>query len=194
MTTTAPLLAVAAALSWALSRLAPSPRQKAVAAALVALLAIAISRPFLRPWEASYVAAFVAWYAVTAWGVVGVLARREPWAVGFSLVPAVALPFAPAAIAVQLGETMALERFAFALSLAVQLLAALRFLSRGRSPDDAQRVALVLMASSVIDAAPGPWMLGEPARDWGVGLWISAATWIVVAGWEVRCLIRVHSK
>ena len=194
MTTTAPLLALAAALSWLLLHVAPSRRQKGIGATLGALLVLAVARPMLRPWEGLYAGAFVSWYAVMAWGVVAALSRREPWGIGFDVALALAIPFLPAVVAARLGDSMALERAAFVLSLAVQILATLRWLWRRKMPDDAQRVALVLVASSVVDAAPGPWMLGEPARDWSIGLWISGATWIIVAGWEVRCLIRVRSK
>jgi hypothetical protein len=236
---TTPPLALAAALAWALVRRVPSPRQWAIAATLAGLLAVNIFRPLLRPWEPLYVAAFLAWYAATAWCVWRVLRKDEgprrsvelpflgprlldhpdsnrsstrhesgsTWHTLLQRAPfashcehvgraqgvclAIAL-LASSALAVRVGLTLELSRLVFALALAAQVLAALRFVSRGRWPDDAQRVALILVASSVVDATPGPWLLGMPARDWAVGRWIAVATWLVIAGWEIRCLIRAH--
>jgi hypothetical protein len=99
---------------------------------------------------------------------------------------------ASSALAVRFRYVAELPRAAFALALSAQLLALVRFLSRATPPDDAQRVALVLVGSSIVDLAPGPWMLGDPVRDWYAGHWPAIVTWLVVAGWEVRCLIYAH--
>jgi len=203
-------LAVAATLAGALARRVPSPRQRAIAATLAGLFAVDVCRPYL-PWLTLRTAAFVTWYAATSWCVFVVLEKDEPQrpviglrslqnlrltsvgtAVSFAL--AVLAILTASILSAERAATMGLCRVVFAISIAAQALATLRFFSRGHTPDDAQRVALILAASSVVDAVPGPWLLGEPARDWVVGRCISIATWIAVAGWETRCLIRARTR
>lgn len=197
-------LALAVLLACALARRVPSPRQRTIATTLAGLLALDVCRPML-PWLTLRVAVFVTWYAATAWSVWAVLAKEEsPGVPARGLrhlrdlrsrsrqILAVSALLVSSVFVGRFGMTMFFERAAFALALAAQVLAALRFFSRGHSPDDAQRVALILVASSVVDALPGPWLLGEPSRDWNVGRWIAVATWLVIAGWETVCLIRVR--
>ncbi len=195
MTRTA--LALAFVLAWAVARLVPSPRQWAIAATLAGLLSLDVLRMGTAPYQVVHVAAFVGWYALSASCAWVVLDVDERGAVDYLVRGSVPLLsaliiLAGSALAVRFGLTMELSRLAFALALAAQVLAALRFVSRGRWPDDAQRVALILVASSVVDATPGPWLLGMPARDWAVGRWIAVVTWLAIAGWEMRCLIRAH--
>jgi hypothetical protein len=191
-------LAPAALLAVLLARRAPSSRQWAMAWTLALLLGLALALPPLRPWPVLYVVAFCMWYAATArcvWVALSQDEEPEPAIAGAAFIAQLLAPvLAASALAVRFAATMHLERAAFALALAAQLLAVARFIWRARHPDDAQRVALILAASSVVDAMPGPWLLGEPARDWAVGRWIAVATWIIVAGWEVRCLTRARSS
>jgi hypothetical protein len=70
-------LAIAVLLAWALGRRVPSSRQRAIAATLTGLLAVDVARAFSRPYPVAHVALFAAWYVVTAWGVVVVLAKDE---------------------------------------------------------------------------------------------------------------------
>ncbi|MEI8256077.1 MAG: hypothetical protein WCJ30_10440 [Deltaproteobacteria bacterium] len=180
-------LALACALAALLYFRAPTRGRCDVARALAALCALDFARPLLAPWPALYVACFVAWYAVTAAVCEAVLAPREPRT---SLIFAVLA--CSSGTAIRLGATGELARASFALALASQALAAGSFLSRGHRPDDAQRVALILAASSLADAF-GPWMLGAPSKDWHVGEWPAVITWIVVAAWGVRCLTRART-
>jgi xanthosine utilization system XapX-like protein len=216
---TTPPLALAAALAWGLARRVPSPRQRVIAGTLTGLLAINIGEQMVRPWFALNVVVWLAWYAVTACGVVAVLTTKEspgparapgrgrrayPGLVGVILperapLASVALRvalvigglFVAATMAVHFERTMDLERGAFALSLCVQLLAALRFLSRGKPSDDAQRVALVLAASTCCDVA-GAWWYHDPVAHWPIGQIQALITWAAIAAWEGRCLIRVR--
>lgn len=187
-------LAIAAVLAWALAWRAPSPRQRAIAGALVVLLAVDLWRP-LSPWLVLRVALWATFYAVSTWCVWTVLDKEGPAPSGRpeGWGPLALAIVAASAIAARHGITLEFSRACFGLSLAAQFIAAGRFLVRGHEPDDAQRVALILASSSAVDAIPGPWLLGEPARDWAVGRWIAGATWLIVAGWEIRCLIRVRA-
>lgn len=210
---TTPPLAVAVALSVALAWRVRRPRQWAVAETLAALLCVNLWRPVLRPWITWDLAAFVAWYAVTAAGAWGVLKGARPSrsqtsdaSPGFRLTPDgvtadrsaaivraawILLPLACLAssiLAVRLDRIAELSRAAFALALALQLLAAVRFASRGVKPDDAQRVALILALSSFVDAF-GPWLVGDPSKDWQLGRAISVVTFSIIAGvqaWNLR--------
>ncbi len=213
-------LAVCVVLAWALARRAPSARQRAIAGVLTGLLAVDVVRLWTRSWPAIDVAPFALWYAVTAGAVWSVLLKSESpdrgWLVDVSpdpgharvpstkpggVTPRCSSRFGPTPIllaAVVLASPIAyrhgvdVPRVAFDLALAAQILAALRFLSRGRWPDDAQRVALLLAFSSLADVF-GPWFAGQAAHDWRVGKWPAVLTWICVAGWEARCLTRARS-
>lgn len=179
-------LALAALLALLLARRAPSSGQRGIALTLAALLAIDVGRPFFAAWPVLYVAGFVLWYAVTAGGVGAVLAPHGLRA-GLLFVPLAAL----AGEAVRRGMTTELARASFALALALQLVALARFVSRGQKPSDAQRAALILVASGIADLA-GPWLLGEPSKDWHVGRAIAVSTWIVVSADQVRALWRTR--
>lgn len=220
---TSPLIAAASGLAWALARRAPSRRRRDIAAALTGLLCVNVGRAHLDAWPTLDLAAFVAWYALTASAAWSVLRKDETPAsrrlgglccaptsrcplvserpLGWgpasriqevSAGPAILLALtclASSVFAVRLGLTAELARAAFALALAAQLLAVLRFAARGTKPDDAQGVALILAASSAADIA-GPWLCGHASRDWYAGTWPAVITWIAVAAWEIRCLIR----
>ncbi len=162
----------------------PSREQTSIAVALAALLAIDCTRPFLASVPALYVGLFPAWFGVSTWAVARVLDPSGP-----RTGQAFAMLAASSGVVLTHGATAALARASFALALVAQLLAALRFAARGRSPDDAQRVALILTASSLADVA-GPWLAGHASRDWYAGKWPAVITWIVVATWEGICLIR----
>ena len=179
-------LTVAALLAALLFWRAPSRRQRVIAETLAGLLALDMWRPLLAPWPALYVAGFVGWYAVTSRGVVAVLAPRGPN--GGQLF---AVLVCASAAALTHGVTAELGRAAYALALALQLLAVARFVLRGRAPDDAQTIALMLAASSAADLV-GAWWYRVPSRDWDVGRIQAVATWILIAGWEIRCLIRAR--
>ncbi len=84
-------------------------------------------------------------------------------------------------------------RFAFALALAVQALAVARFASRGVKPDGPQRVALLLALSSLASAA-GPWLFGDPVRDWSLARWISVVTFSLIAGVQLWMLLRRRTE
>jgi hypothetical protein len=187
--------ALAAVFACLLAWRVPSPRQRAIAGALVALLAVDALRP-LMPWLVLRVALWATFYAVTAWAVWVVLDKEGPAPDGApeSWAPLALTILAASTIAVRRGITLEFSRSCFVLALAAQLVAGLRFIARGKMPDDAQRVALVLVASSIVDAVPGPWMLGEPVKSWDVGRWISGATWLAIAVWEAVCLIRVRAR
>lgn len=162
--------------------------QGVVARGLAGLMIVDAARSFLSPWPALYASAFVAWY----WLMTRVVARAlDPS--GPSAGQAFALLAASSPLAIRHGLTPELARASFALALAAQLLALLHFASRGKRPDDAQRVALILAASSLADVA-GPWLLGEPGRDWFAGRWPAVITWAAIAGWEGRCLINVRRR
>jgi hypothetical protein len=163
---------------------APSKRQQSIAEGLAALLAIDCWRPFLRPCVALDMAGFVAWFAVSTWVVTRVLDPSGP-----RTGQAFALLVCSSGVALQFEVTGELARATFALALAAQLLAAGRFAASGKKPDDAQRVALVLAASSLADAL-GPWLLGDPSRDWPIGRAVSVATWLLVALDQARALVR----
>ena len=184
--TTSPL-AVAALLASALAWRVRRPRQWALASCLVGLLCVNLWRPVLRPWVTLDLAAFIAFYALTA-GLVWRALMSGPFRWWISPLAALAC-LASSALSLRLGLSAELCRASFALALAAQLLAAARFLSRRLAPDDAQRVALVLVASSFADAF-GPWLQGEASRDWRIGTIPAVVTWVIVAGWEARCLIR----
>jgi hypothetical protein len=185
---TTPPLAAAAVLAGLLARRVPNHRQWAIAATLAGLLACNVVRPMLVDWPAVRLGVFVSWYAITAWGVAAVLAPEPPTATLAFVLLASASPSA-----IMLGTTSELARASFALALAAQALAVVRFLSRGRWPDDAQRVALILAASSLSDVA-GPWMLGYASRDWRIGQLPAILTWLAISAWELRCLIRVPNR
>ncbi len=155
--------------------------------ALTALAMIDVARPWLTQWPATRAALFVSFYAITAWGVASAIAPEEPraWL-------AFALLIAAAPTAIRLGTTDELARASFALALAAQALAVVRFVSRGQRPDDAQRVALILAASSLSDVA-GPWLMGDAARSWYAGKWPAMLTWLTISAWELRCLTRARS-
>lgn len=180
---TLPALVLAALLA-ALLAARGDERQGAVARGLAALLVINAARPFLVSWLPLYVAGFVAFYAVTTWAVEAALTPRGP-RTGQTF----AVLVCGAGTALRFDAAESLGRAAFALSLAAQLLAALRFAMHGRRPDAAQRVALILVASSFADAF-GPWLIGRPDRDWPIGRAISLATWIAIAADQTRALVR----
>ena len=214
---TTPPLAIAAALALALARRVPSPRQRAIAATLTGLLALSVAEQMVRRWIVVDVALWLGFYATMARGVVVVLRKDEgparcclyqldagPTASSTVKSPKglrrigrgapillLAALLASASVAVRFVVTAELERAAFVLALSVQLLAAARFVSRGKAPDDAQTVALMLTVSSLADVA-GAWYHGDPVRDWNVGQIQAVATWLLIAGWEIRCLIRVR--
>lgn len=202
-------LALCVVLAWALARRVPSRRQVVIAATLTGLLAIDCGRPWLRPWLALNLAAFVAWYAVTAAGIWGVL-KSEPRSGGTTEVsrpdrgstawasrpaflgPAILLAIAclaSSALALHFDRSAELARAAFALSLAAQLLAVARFAFRGCRPDGAQKIALIVALSSFVDAF-GPWLFAAPDRDWHYGRWISVVTWSAVCVGEIWMLLR----
>lgn len=220
---TTPPLVVAALLAAVLAKRAPSPRQGAIACALVGMLCLNLWRPWIRPWLTLDLATFVGWYALTA-GAVWVVLKNTPSPPVISdvcplrnggyrvdLVPAVKaksrtganqllsyrgpLIIGPIAIlassvlAVRFGHVAELPRAAFALALAAQAIAVLRFALRGKRPDSPQLVALLLALSSLASAA-GPWAFGAPDRDWLLARWISVVTWIVVGGVETWTLLR----
>ncbi len=230
---TTPPLAVAALLSAVLAWRQPSARQRTVAMSLGALLAVNVGRPFAVSALPVYVAGFVAWYAVTAACVWGVLAKEKRAATLVDGPSAVVTPertpvpsrratipraqksespgrqirgsraarwssasillalacYASAVAALRFDRTADLARASFALALAAQLLAALRFLARGRGADDAQRVAMILVFSSVADAF-GPWLFARPGEDWQLGRWISVVTWGLIGGVSLWNLLR----
>lgn len=204
--TTVPFLAPAAGLAWLVAWRAPSPRQRAIAATLTGLLAINVFHPAPTSWVSLDVVACALWYALTAGAVWSVL-KSEPrsggsteaghpdrgstaWARRLAFLgPPILLGAAVLASPIAYRHGVDVGRASFALALAAQLVAAARFASRGVAPDDAQRVALVLVASSFADAF-GPWLQGEASRDWRIGTIPAVVTWLIVAGWEARCLIR----
>ncbi len=210
--TTTPPLAVAAALAWGVFARAPSRRRRTIAEALTGLLAVNVGRAYLDPWPTLDLAAFASWYALTAGAAWSVLAgehardqsppaepgegeqrqRQRDRSPRHAWIILTLACLASAALAVRFGYVAELPRASFALSLAAQFIAALRFLSRGGWPDDAQRVALILAASSLADVA-GPWLAGCASRDWNVGRWPAVITWICIATLEARCLTRVRS-
>ncbi len=179
-------LSLATVLALALARRVPSARQWAIAVTLAGLLACDVGRPLLVGWPAMRLSMFVAWYAISAWGVAAVLAPEEPRS-GLAF----ALLIAAAPTALRIGTTDELARAAFTLALAAQALAVARLISRGKAPDDAQRVALILAASSLSDVA-GPW-LGNASKLWHIGKWPAVLTWLAISGWEIRCLTRAPS-
>lgn len=181
-------LALAFVLALALARRVPSARQWAITATLAGLLLCDVGRPMLVDWPSVRLMAFVAFYAITAWGVATVLAPEPPTAPLAFVLLASASPSA-----IMLGTTSELARASFALALAAQAMAVGRFLSRGQLPDDAQRVALIIAASSLSDVA-GPWMLGYASRDWRIGQLPAILTWLAISAWELRCLIRVPNR
>ncbi len=69
----------------------------------------------------------------------------------------------------------------FCAALAVQLVAATRYIHRWRRPDAAQGVALVLVVGSVADAA-GPFIQGRPSLHWLSGEPVGVLIWCVVGG------------
>jgi len=77
----------------------------------------------------------------------------------------------------------------FVAALAAQLVAATRYILRWRAPDAAQAVALVLVCGALADAA-GPWIVGQPVRDWYAGGPSGAAMWGVVAAIEAVALAK----
>lgn len=181
------VLIVATLMACALFCRTRAERQGAVAKTLTGLALVDMARPHVVSWPSLYVMLFVIWYAITAWGVASTLAPEEP-RTGLSF----ALLIAAAPTALRLGTTAELARASFALALAAQALAVVRFLSRGKTPDDSQRVALIIAASSLSDVA-GPWMLGEASRDWYTGKWPALLTWGAISAWEFRCLMRARS-
>lgn len=181
---TTPPLALAAVLASALAVRAPSPRQTTIAVSLAALLAVNIARPLLAAWLPVYAALFIAWYAVQTWTVGRILDPSGP-----RTGQAFALLVASAGVALQLELTGELARASFALALAAQILACVRFVARGRRPDDAQRVAIILAASTLADAF-GPWLAGQASKDWHVGRAVAVATWMLVALDQGRAMWR----
>jgi hypothetical protein len=69
--------ALAILLAFVLARRVPSSRQSTIAWALAALLAIDVALPPLAAWPEAYAAIWCAFYALTAWVVVVVLAKDE---------------------------------------------------------------------------------------------------------------------
>ncbi len=69
----------------------------------------------------------------------------------------------------------------FCAALAMQLVAATRYILHWRRPDAARGVALVLVAGSVADAA-GPFLMARPASDWFSGEPVGVLIWSVVGG------------
>lgn len=185
---TRPALTLACVLAALLFFRDPTRRQQTIAEGLAALLAIDVWRPLLHPCPALDLAAFVAWFAIQTWTVGRILDPSGP-----RTGQAYALLVASAGVALQLELTGELARAAFALALAAQMLAALRFAARGKSPDDAQRVALLLALSSFADAF-GPWIFARPDRDWQLGRWISVVTWVIVCGVETWTLLRRRTE
>jgi hypothetical protein len=188
-------LALATMLAFVLARRAPSAGQRTIAWTLAALLAIDVALPPLLVWPEAYAALWCAFYAATSAGVVLVLVPLEtkpPWhVVALRATLVLAGLFVLSTLAHRAGQPARLERGAFALSLALQLLAALRFMSRGKKADDAQRVALVLAASTCCDVA-GAWCYGDPVAHWPIGQVQALITWAAIAAWEGRCLINVR--
>jgi hypothetical protein len=166
----------------------PSLQQVPIVVALCLLFVVDASRPFLAPWPTLYVAGFVVWFGVTTWAVESTLAPAAP-----RTGQAFAVLACSSGTALRFDATAELARASFALALAAQLLAVARFASRGKPPDDAQRVALILAASSLADIA-GPWLCGAASKDWHAGKWPAVITWIAVAIWEAKCLTRARKR
>jgi hypothetical protein len=184
----------------------PSRGQRTIATTLWALLAIDVLRSFSRSFRDAppYVgldraawavdgAGLLAWYALTAIAVGGVLTprRSNAWAAWVAVGLAVAPCLFAAYPMVRGAPFLSLVGAAKATSAAALLLGTIRFLSRGRAPDDAQRVALALAASTWCDVA-GAWWYGDPVAHWPIGQLQALVTWAAVAAWEGRCLIRAR--
>lgn len=171
-------LALAVAAAWLLFARVRTSRQRALAIWLSALFALDAVHliPALAP--AGH-AVFVVWYGVTACLVVGGLGRQA-W-------PLVLPWFIVLGIFHGTGPT------AFWLALALQFLAVAAYLYRREIPGQVETAALLVAASSLADVA-GPWLAGDPTRDWKFGAIPAILTWIVVAGWEARCWISARRR
>jgi hypothetical protein len=123
-----------------------------------------------------------------AGGPTGVLARSSRWTAWILLSFAL---FASSVLALRYRVTPQLAGLVFGVALAVELYAAARFALRREVPGQAETVALLLAASSLADVA-GPWLFGDPVRDWYAGRWPALVTWCAVGAWEIRCLIRAR--
>jgi hypothetical protein len=152
-------------------------------------------------WAVEQVAVVV-WYAALAWAVWRALKQESP---GSDQLPrlstarpwrlAGATLLAPAFLASSAllfflyplvrGRPVELASVVvFCAALAVQLVAATRYILRWRRPDAAQGVALVLVAGSVADAA-GPWIQGRPSLHWFAGEPVGVLIWCVAIGVEL---------
>jgi hypothetical protein len=158
-------------------------------------------------WAVEQVAV-VAWYAVLAWVVWRALKDERPQehtggVRGTERMPGLillALAFlASSALLFFLyplirgRPTEVASVVVFCAALAVQLVAATRYILRWRRPDAAQGVALVLVAGSVADAA-GPWIQARPSLHWFAGEPVGVLIWGVIAGAEIWTIVKRRTR
>lgn len=173
-------LALAVWIAWELSARVPTARQRDIARGLTALLVSCLVRA-LQPAHWVDVTAFVAWYGITAAMVVGALLRPRRGALALLV-----LPFAASTYLLGHEST-------YWLALAIQLGAAVRYAARGVIPGQVEMVGIMMAVSSLADVA-GPWLCGDPYRDWDIGRWTSVVTWLAVVVWEWRCWTRARAS
>jgi len=160
----------------------------------------------------------VAWYTLLAWTVWHVLKDKGPEAVRRSdpcapptsprarrtalLRGAICLPpffLASSALLFAIyplvrGRAVELAAsIVFGVSIAVQLMAANRYVLRWRRPTAAQGVAFVIVVGSIADAA-GPWLFAHPARDWYAGEPVGVLIWAVVGGVELWATVKMRAR
>jgi len=177
-----------------------APHHRPVARALALLLAIDVARLATAGTTGALwcvdVGLVAAWYVATAACVVGALTRRWDDARVFGSGAWQAL----AVVLLASGDRgPALEddwRAVFLVSLAAQLLAAALYLVRAararRWPGPPETVALLIAAGSLADLA-GPWLRADVVRAWPSGVWQSAVTWGIVAGWQAWTWRRLRA-